>query len=163
MIKILFICHGNTFAGWNTKADGSGTNYIDGKTITVSENTVLYAVWLDNSVAHYRVTVSATHSNASASADVSVGTTGTLVHLTANEGAVSVGPNGFSYPVDFSCWEVISGDVVVINDSFVIGTSDVHVRARYEFVSTVHSIRSHIIPTVAATLRSSHCEFPGAQ
>ena len=33
------------FAGWNTKADGSGMAYADKETIAVSENTTLYAQW----------------------------------------------------------------------------------------------------------------------
>ena len=33
------------FAGWNTKADGSGTPYTDGQKIKVSGNTTLYAQW----------------------------------------------------------------------------------------------------------------------
>ena len=33
------------FAGWNTKADGSGTAYADKATIAVSANTTLYAQW----------------------------------------------------------------------------------------------------------------------
>ena len=33
------------FAGWNTKADGSGTVYADGQSISVTENTILYAQW----------------------------------------------------------------------------------------------------------------------
>ena len=33
------------FAGWNTKADGTGTKYDDKATVTISENTTLYAQW----------------------------------------------------------------------------------------------------------------------
>ena len=34
------------FCGWNTKADGSGTTYRPGETLTLSEEyTVLYAIW----------------------------------------------------------------------------------------------------------------------
>ncbi len=37
---------GYTFSGWNTKADGSGTNYTAGSgTFTISKDTVLYAKW----------------------------------------------------------------------------------------------------------------------
>ena len=32
-------------AGWNTAADGSGTNYSNGSSITISANTILYAKW----------------------------------------------------------------------------------------------------------------------
>lgn len=34
---------GETFAGWNTKADGSGTDIAAGGTFTITDNTVLYA------------------------------------------------------------------------------------------------------------------------
>lgn len=35
------------FAGWNTKADGSGTSYNAGTTIQISEDTTLYAQWIN--------------------------------------------------------------------------------------------------------------------
>ena len=36
---------GYTFAGWNTAADGSGTQYASGATFTGNVNTTLYAQW----------------------------------------------------------------------------------------------------------------------
>ncbi|HET7573105.1 MAG TPA: InlB B-repeat-containing protein, partial [Gaiellaceae bacterium] len=36
----------HTFAGWNTAADGSGTAYSDGQSITVNADTTLYAQWV---------------------------------------------------------------------------------------------------------------------
>ncbi|MCD8006172.1 MAG: InlB B-repeat-containing protein [Oscillospiraceae bacterium] len=36
---------GYTFSGWNTASDGSGTTYAVGDSITISEDTTLYAVW----------------------------------------------------------------------------------------------------------------------
>ncbi|GHT95656.1 hypothetical protein FACS1894141_4680 [Spirochaetia bacterium] len=36
---------GYTFSGWNTTADGTGTAYIDGSSLTVNANTTLYAQW----------------------------------------------------------------------------------------------------------------------
>ena len=36
------------FQGWNTKADGSGTWYEPNSSITIEENTVLYAIWDSN-------------------------------------------------------------------------------------------------------------------
>ena len=37
---------GYQFAGWNTAADGSGTNYVGGDTFTINANTTLYAQWI---------------------------------------------------------------------------------------------------------------------
>lgn len=36
---------GHTFAGWNTRPDGSGTAYNPGETMVIAKNTVLYAQW----------------------------------------------------------------------------------------------------------------------
>jgi len=36
---------GYTFGGWNTQADGLGTNYAADATFTISDNTTLYAKW----------------------------------------------------------------------------------------------------------------------
>jgi len=36
---------GHTFNGWNTKADGSGTQYAAGDSFTLDANTTLYAQW----------------------------------------------------------------------------------------------------------------------
>ena len=36
---------GYGFTGWNTKADGSGTSYTNGQTITPTSNLTLYAQW----------------------------------------------------------------------------------------------------------------------
>lgn len=37
---------GYSFSGWNTKADGSGTAYADNATLTLTEDTTLYAQWI---------------------------------------------------------------------------------------------------------------------
>jgi uncharacterized repeat protein (TIGR02543 family) len=37
---------GFSFAGWNTAADGSGTNYVGGNTFSINANTTLYAQWI---------------------------------------------------------------------------------------------------------------------
>ena len=39
---------GNTFAGWNTAANGSGTSYGQGDTFTIGANIILYARWTLN-------------------------------------------------------------------------------------------------------------------
>lgn len=40
-----FSREGYTFVGWNTKADGSGTSYADGASVTLYGPTTLYAEW----------------------------------------------------------------------------------------------------------------------
>ena len=40
---------GFTFTGWNTAADGSGTNYLDGASFAFSVDDTLYAQWTSNS------------------------------------------------------------------------------------------------------------------
>ena len=40
-----FTRDGYTFSGWNTAADGSGTSYADGGSITLNANVTLYAQW----------------------------------------------------------------------------------------------------------------------
>ena len=47
-----------SFYGWNTAADGSGTSYPAGSTITMNANKTLYAQWGDNTVS-YTVTYDA--------------------------------------------------------------------------------------------------------
>jgi len=53
-----FVNPGYTFAGWNTKADGTGTDYANGAnyTMTAAANINLYAKWTLNS---YVVTATA--------------------------------------------------------------------------------------------------------
>ena len=36
---------GFTFNGWNTAADGSGTSYTNGQSVTLYETTTVYARW----------------------------------------------------------------------------------------------------------------------
>ncbi len=46
-----FTRDGWTFTGWNTKADGTGTAYADGATVTLNAALTLYAQWSQNTVA----------------------------------------------------------------------------------------------------------------
>ena len=38
---------GYAFSGWNTKADGSGTAYADGASVSLNSDITLYAQWED--------------------------------------------------------------------------------------------------------------------
>ena len=42
---------GYTFAGWNTEANGSGTEYKAGSTFTITNDVTLYAEWTKKSSA----------------------------------------------------------------------------------------------------------------
>lgn len=45
IIECPFAKTGYHFSGWNTQADGSGTSYADGESISLSEDTTVYAQW----------------------------------------------------------------------------------------------------------------------
>ena len=45
----------NVFGGWNTAANGSGTSYSPGSSITTLANVVLYAVWIPQYTLHYAI------------------------------------------------------------------------------------------------------------
>jgi len=55
---------GKTFGGWNTRANGGGTNYEVGGFYTVIENVTLYAQW--RSAAQYTVTYNSNGANGAA-------------------------------------------------------------------------------------------------
>ena len=40
-------CLDYNFVGWNTRSDGTGTDYVAGDTFTITENTTLFAKWTD--------------------------------------------------------------------------------------------------------------------
>lgn len=50
---------GWTFIGWNTDADGNGTSYTDGQTVTLTDDLILYAQWEEDAPEEWTVTVSA--------------------------------------------------------------------------------------------------------
>ena len=73
-----------TFGGWNTKADGTGTNYTAGNTFTISASTTLYAKWNGNTHDISMPTANTYGSyTASATSSVAYGTTVTLTYTPA--------------------------------------------------------------------------------
>lgn len=77
---------GHTFNGWNTAADGSGTDYAAGATFVIKSNVTLYAQWAPivytitkNVNSHGTYTVKDSENN-----EVSTATYGTSLTLTAN-------------------------------------------------------------------------------
>lgn len=75
-----FTRSGYAFVGWNTKADGSGTTYSAGQTITLASNMTLYAIW----IRQYTITFAAN------------GGTGTVDTIVTTSTSISLPSNGFS-------------------------------------------------------------------
>jgi uncharacterized repeat protein (TIGR02543 family) len=65
---------GYTFAGWNTQANGGGTNYANSAAISITEPITLYARWTANTqtITYNNNTGSGTISNATAGTDSAV-------------------------------------------------------------------------------------------
>jgi len=72
---------GYTYAGWNTKADASGTDYAAGATFTITANTTLYAKWTAN---NYNVTFDKNAEDATGSMEPQQITFDQSANLTAN-------------------------------------------------------------------------------
>ncbi len=92
---------GYTFGGWNTRADGTGTNYTAGsETFVITANTTLYAKWNVNShnvavASKDKITISATPSGGStiaagANTDVNYGKTVTLSYSSLDASATFI-------------------------------------------------------------------------
>jgi uncharacterized repeat protein (TIGR02543 family) len=104
---------GYTFTGWNTSTYGSGTDYNAGSSLTVYENTTLYAQWAEN-VAQYTVIITSSIPGGSISADPTSGPAGTSVTLS------NTPANGYTfryYTVDG--W-AIQGDTFTLNSNVTV-------------------------------------------
>jgi uncharacterized repeat protein (TIGR02543 family) len=55
VISNTFTKTSNIFGGWNTLANGAGTSYSPGSTITTLSDLVLYAIWIPQYTLHYAV------------------------------------------------------------------------------------------------------------
>jgi len=74
---------GYTFSGWNTKSDGSGTNYVAGSAYTISGNATLYALWLPN---QYTVTYNGNGNTSGSIPETQSGDYGSSILLQTNSG-----------------------------------------------------------------------------
>lgn len=90
---------GYTFAGWNTKADGTGTSYATGATLTLTSNLTLYAKWQQSTftIKYY-----------------ANGGSGTMSNTTGN-GSVTLRSNTFTRTgYNFIGWATSSGSTTVV-------------------------------------------------
>ena len=88
----------NTFAGWNTAANGSGTSYASGNTFTVTTNTTLYAQWTPSG-GSYTVTYNGnTNTSGTQVTDVSSPyTSGSTVTVLGNIVSPRLAKTGFGF------------------------------------------------------------------
>ena len=113
-----YVKNGYAFMGWNTKKDGTGDLYQEGDILDIKDaQTTLFAQW----AAKYNVTV-LDDGNGHASANPEVGLSGTQVQLFAT--------SNLGY--HFKEWQILSGNVVITEDTFVIADQDVTIKAIFE-------------------------------
>lgn len=114
---------GFVFGGWNTAADGSGSNYAEAGTLTVSADVTLYARWLAARTVSY-------DGNGSTSGSVPTSQTvgdGRTVTVATNSGALA--RNGYS----FDGWQTTTsgGTRYAAGTSSFTVSSDVTLYARW--------------------------------
>ncbi len=124
---------GNTFAGWNAKADGSGTNYAANATFSMgTANVTLYAKWTTSPT--YTVTYDANGSGGgSVPADAYAYLAGDSVTVLGNTG--SLVKIGYTY----AGWNTKadgSGTNYSANAKFAIGTTNVILYAKWTVLPT---------------------------
>ena len=116
---------GSTFAGWNTAANGTGTNYLGGNTFAINANVILYARWTPVT---YGVTYNANGSTGgTAPVDGNSYAPGSTVVVMANTGAlVKTGST-------FAGWNTAAngGTTYATGATFAMGSANVILYARW--------------------------------
>ncbi len=143
---------GFNFAGWNTKADGSGITYTQGQTLTMgTSNVTLYAKWTTNHT--YTVTY---YGNGNTGGSVPVNSTnyeqGQPVMILGNTG--NLVKTGYS----FAGWNTQadgSGDTYSQGQAFTMDTSNVALYAMWEQIKIAYiydSVDSPACATITSLL-----------
>ncbi len=127
-----FTYEGYAFDSWNTEANGSGTTYFDGATVSLLNDLTLYAQW--NPLFSVNC---ATVQHGSIEASHSTAVEGTLVTLTATPDA------GY----DFDYWVVTANNepVEVEGDQFVMPASNVDVSAVFSYVGQTYTQKYYLV------------------
>ena len=126
---------GYTFDGWNTAADGSGTDYAAGGTFSISANTTLYAKWADATCTSHAVTAASNNNTwgtaAAASSPVCEGSTTTITATPASGYRVA------SWAVSGTGASITpSGASNSTTTTLTMGTADATVTATFEAIPT---------------------------
>jgi uncharacterized repeat protein (TIGR02543 family) len=154
---------GHSFAGWNTKADGTGTPRAAGSTFAMGTADVsLYAVW---TIASYTITFDKNDGAAT-------GTTADQV--IAYGSSANLRTNGFTKSGwSFAGWATSAGGAVAYGDgaSYTMGPADVTLFAKWSAIPvpvvSVESPTENTTPTWSWTLAGNaqwyryHLDVPG--
>jgi uncharacterized repeat protein (TIGR02543 family) len=121
---------GFTFSGWNTKADGTGRNYLPGEALQIgSQNLTLYAKWIAENIQTYSVSYFANGSTTgTAPTDANKYVAGSTVTVKTNSG--NLVKTGFT----FSGWNTKAdgtGTTYAIGATFAIGSADISLYAKW--------------------------------
>ncbi|MDR0503572.1 MAG: InlB B-repeat-containing protein [Treponema sp.] len=121
---------GYTFGGWNTQADGGGTNYESGASYTVTANVTLYAKW--NSAVQYTVTFNANGASGTAPAaqtvksgtQITIPDAGTLTYSGRTFGGWNTQPGGDGTNYNAGATYTVNGNITlyakwIINSSII--------------------------------------------
>ena len=130
---------GYTFAGWNTKADGSGTTYAVNAAFTITGNTTLYAQWTKNS-----------SGSSTGSGSTGGGAAATYYTITATAGTGgSISPTGsVSVREDLDKTFTITPDKGYVIANVIVDGKSVGAVKSYTFedVSKKHTIKATFAP-----------------
>ena len=117
---------GYTFAGWNTAADGSGTDYLAGANYTIPASvTTLYAKWTMNT---YNVYYDGNGNTSGLAASIQNGVYNTSITLQTNSGSLT--KTGYT----FAGWNTAadgSGTDYSVGVSYTIPASDTMLYAKW--------------------------------
>ena len=118
---------GNSFAGWNTKSDGSGTTYAPGQTFAIAgANVTLYAVWSPL----YTVTYNANGASGSVPVDHNTYLQGAQVTVLGNIGGPPLVKTGYTF-VGWNTQAGGGGTAYVVDATFSMGSSNVMLYAQW--------------------------------
>ncbi|TLS51730.1 hypothetical protein FE782_12495, partial [Paenibacillus antri] len=152
---------GHTFAGWNTAADGSGTNYTAPASFTMgAADVTLYAKWTVNG---YTVTYEVNGATSGSAPSVSNHDYNTDVTVPGNSGGLV--KTGYT----FAGWNTAAdggGTAYTTGDAFMIGAADVTLYAQWTINSyTVtydgNGAESGSVPAVSSHMYDTAVTVPG--
>ena len=115
-----------SFTGWNTKADGSGSSYAEGDNFTITENTTLYAQWASaTAVADPTFSPVAGTYVGTQSVEISCATAGATIYYTTDGSTPNTNSSVYSSAISVSSSQTIKALAVKdgLTDSEVVSAT----------------------------------------